>query len=210
MRVFGNSLGFLGGFAEQHAQPELRRRRAGSRDEMQRDYWYSSVRDWRDLEDGVSIGKQAAARALRRLNARKLSTVTAPVLFVPELARGLFGHFLGAIRGGSQYRRASFLLDAAGEQVFPEWLQISERPHIPQGAGQRAVRQRRRRDARSRDRRARRADRLRAEHVLGAQARAARRRATPAACTTCIVGGGAGGLRRRCCAGWIAGWSSRS
>jgi PmbA protein len=54
-----------------------------------------------------------------------------PVLFVPELARGLFGHFLGAIRGGSQYRRASFLLDAAGQRVFPEWLCISERPHIP-------------------------------------------------------------------------------
>jgi PmbA protein len=99
--------------------------------EMQRDYWYSSVRDWRELEDGESIGKQAAARALRRLNARKLATVNAPVLFVPELARGLIGHFLGAVRGGSQYRRASFLLDAAGQQIFPSWLQISERPHIP-------------------------------------------------------------------------------
>jgi PmbA protein len=103
--------------------------------EMQRDYWYSSVRDWRDLENGEHIGKQAATRALRRLNARKLSTMTAPVLFVPELARGLFGSFLGAIRGGSQYRRASFLLDSAGQQVFPSWMQISERPHIPKGLG---------------------------------------------------------------------------
>ena len=130
LRVFGNSLGFLGGFpSSMHslscvvvAQDDA---------EMQRDYWYSSVRDWREMEGGESIGKQAAARALRRLNARKLPTVTAPVLFVPELARGLMGHFLGAIRGGSQYRRASFLLDAAGQQIFPSWLQISERPHIP-------------------------------------------------------------------------------
>jgi PmbA protein len=130
LRVFGNSLGFLGGFpSSMHslscvvvAQDDA---------EMQRDYWYSSVRDWREMEDGESIGKQAAARALRRLNARKLATSTAPVLFVPELARGLMGHFLGAIRGGSQYRRASFLLDAAGQQIFPSWLQISERPHIP-------------------------------------------------------------------------------
>lgn len=129
LRVFGNSLGFIGGFpSSMHslscvvvAQDDA---------EMQRDYWYSSVRDWREMEDGESIGKQAAARALRRLNARKLATVTAPVLFVPELARGLMGHFLGAIRGGSQYRRASFLLDAAGQQIFPSWLQISERPHI--------------------------------------------------------------------------------
>src|SRR5690606_3324026 len=32
-----------------------------------------------------------------------------------------------------QYRRASFLLDAAGEQVFPEFVTIEERPHIPKG-----------------------------------------------------------------------------
>src|SRR5512138_1505487 len=129
LRVFGNSLGFIGSTATTlHSLSCVVVAETG--DEMQRDYWYSTVRDWRDLEDGVSIGKQAAARAVRRLNARKLSTVTAPVLFVPELARGLFGSFLGAIRGGSQYRRASFLLDAAGEQVFPEWMQISERPHL--------------------------------------------------------------------------------
>lgn len=130
LRVFGNSLGFLGGFpSSMHSLSCVVV--AQENGEMQRDYWYSSVRDWRELEDGESIGKTAAARALRRLNAKKLATVTAPVLFVPELARGLMGHFLGAIRGGSQYRRSSFLLDAAGQQIFPSWLQISERPHIP-------------------------------------------------------------------------------
>jgi PmbA protein len=129
LRVFGNSLGFMGDVATSlHSLSCVVVAESG--EEMQRDYWYSTVRDWRDLEDGVSIGKQAATRALRRLNARKLSTVTAPVLFVPELARGLFGSFLGAIRGGSQYRRASFLLDSAGQQVFPEWMQLSERPHL--------------------------------------------------------------------------------
>lgn len=129
LRVFGNSLGFLGGFpSSMHSLSCVVVAQENA--EMQRDYWYSSVRDWREMEGGESIGKQAAARALRRLNARKLPTTTAPVLFVPELARGLMGHFLGAIRGGSQYRRASFLLDAAGQQVFPAWLQISERPHI--------------------------------------------------------------------------------
>jgi PmbA protein len=51
-------------------------------------------------------------------------------MFVPELARGLIGHFVGAVRGGSQYRRSSFLLDAVGQQVFPQWMQISERPHL--------------------------------------------------------------------------------
>jgi PmbA protein len=134
LRVFGNSIGFLGGFASSlHSLScVVVAQDAG---EMQRDYWYSSVRDWRELEDGEAIGKRAAQRALRRLNARKLSTINAPVLFVPELARGLFGSFLGAVRGGSQYRRASFLLDAAGQQVFPSWMQLSERPHIPKALG---------------------------------------------------------------------------
>jgi PmbA protein len=129
LRVFGNSIGFLGGFASSIHSLSCAVV-AQENDEMQRDYWYSSVRDWRELEDAQSIGRRAAERALRRLNARKLPTMSAPVLFVPELARGLFGHFLGAIRGGSQYRRASFLLDSVGQEIFPSWLQISERPHI--------------------------------------------------------------------------------
>ena len=134
LRVFGNSNGFLGGFASSlHSLSCVVV--AQENGEMQRDYWYSSVRDWRELEDGESIGRRAAERALRRLNARKLATTAAPVLFVPELARGLFGHFLGAIRGGSQYRRASFLLDAAGQEIFPTWVNISERPHIRKGLG---------------------------------------------------------------------------
>jgi len=134
VRVFGNSVGFLGGYASSlHSLSCVVV--AQENGEMQRDYWYSSVRDWKEFEDAESIGRQAATRALRRLNARKLATTTAPVLFVPEIARGLFGHFLGAIRGASQYRRASFLLGAAGQHVFPEWMQISERPHIPKGLG---------------------------------------------------------------------------
>ncbi|HEY6645278.1 metalloprotease PmbA [Povalibacter sp.] len=134
IRVYGNSLGFLGGYPSTiHSLSCVVI--AQERDEMQRDYWYSSVRDWRELEDGEKIGRTAAERALRRLNARKPSTTTAPVLYVPELARGLIGHFLGAVRGGSQYRRASFLLDSAGTQVFPDWFSISERPHIPKALG---------------------------------------------------------------------------
>jgi PmbA protein len=134
LRVFGNSLGFLGGYASTiHSLSCVVVAQESS--EMQRDYWYSSVRDWRELESAEHIGRTAAQRALRRLNARKPQTTTAPVLYVPELARGLIGHFLGAIRGGSQYRRASFLLDAAGQQVFPDWFTLSERPHIPRALG---------------------------------------------------------------------------
>ena len=38
---------------------------------------------------------------------------------------------MSAIRGSSQYRKSSFLLDAAGERVLPSFLQMLERPHLP-------------------------------------------------------------------------------
>jgi PmbA protein len=102
---------------------------------MQRDYWYSTTRDAGDLESVEIIGRKAGERALARLGARKIATQKAPVLFSPEVARGLIGHFLGAVRGSSQYRKSSFLLGAAEQQVFPSFLGLSERPHIRKGLG---------------------------------------------------------------------------
>ena len=134
LRVFGNSLGFLAGYAS--TMHSLSCSVIGQQhEEMQRDYWYSSVRDYRDLETAASIGATAAARTLKRLGAQQLPTCVVPVLFVPELARGLIGSFLGAIRGSSQYRRASFLLDIAGKPVFPSWFGCTEQPHLLKALG---------------------------------------------------------------------------
>jgi PmbA protein len=108
---------------------------AGTGEAMQRDYWYSSSRDWRELEDPEAIGRESARRTIARLDPRKLSTRRAPVLFVPEVSRGLIGHFTAAIRGSSQYRQSSFLLNSVGEQIFPAGFSISERPHIPKAMG---------------------------------------------------------------------------
>jgi PmbA protein len=132
LRVYGNSLGFLQGFpSSSHSVSCALVAQQG--EDMQRDHWYSLARHPAALEPVAMIGRQAAQRALRRLGARRLPTRRAPVLLVPELARGLFGHFVGAIRGASQYRRSSFLLEAAGTQVFPAFLSIAERPHLPRG-----------------------------------------------------------------------------
>ncbi|MDE2195947.1 MAG: metalloprotease PmbA [Gammaproteobacteria bacterium] len=129
LRVYGNSHGFLGGYhSTSHSLSCAVVGRDGNG--MQRDYWYTTARDATQLEAAEAVGRRAAERTLARLGARKLSTRQAPVLFTPEMARGLVGHFLGAIRGGAQYRQASFLLDAAGERVFPDFVQLSERPHL--------------------------------------------------------------------------------
>ncbi len=134
LHVYGNTHGFIGGFpTTSHTISCVVL--AGSGEKMQRDYWYSSSRDWQELQDAEFIGRESARRTIARLSPRKLSTRRAPVLYVPELARGLIGHFVAAIRGSSQYRQSSFLLNAAGEKIFPDTISIAERPHIHKAMG---------------------------------------------------------------------------
>lgn len=134
LHVYGNTHGFVGGYpTTSHSLSCVVL--AGTGDEMQRDYWYSSSRDWRELDEPEAIGREAARRTIARLEPRKLSTRRAPVLFVPEIARGLIGHFTAAIRGSSQYRESSFLLKSVGQQIFPKGFSIAERPHIPKAMG---------------------------------------------------------------------------
>jgi len=129
LRVFGNSHGFVGGYpSTSHSVSCVVV--GQEQGDMQRDYWYTAARDWRALEDVESVGRRAAEKAVGRLGAGKLATRKAPVLFASELARGLIGHFTSAIGGGAQYRRSSFLLDAKGQQVFPEAISLAERPHL--------------------------------------------------------------------------------
>jgi len=132
--VYGNSLGFLAGYSStSHSVSCTLIAQAG--DDMQRDYWWSVARDAGELEAAEYIGRTAAERTLSRLGARRLSTRRAPVAYSPDMARGLVRHFLGAVSGSSQYRKSSFLLNAAGEQVFPSFINMQERPHIPGALG---------------------------------------------------------------------------
>jgi PmbA protein len=130
VRVYGNSHGFLAGFPSTSHSLSCALV-AEERNEMQRDYWYSVARHPDELASGESVGRRAAQRAVGRLGARRIDTRRAAVLYSPDVARGVYGHFVGAIRGASQYRRSSFLLGAAGTQVFPAFLQMQERPHLP-------------------------------------------------------------------------------
>jgi len=134
VRVYGNSHGFLAGYpSTSHSVSCVLLAQAG--EDMQRDYWYSTARAARDLESAELIGRKAGERAVARLGARKIATQKSRVLYAPEVARGLIGHFLGAVRGSSQYRKSSFLLGAAGQQVFPDFIALRERPHIRKGLG---------------------------------------------------------------------------
>ena len=130
--ISANSLGFCDGFASSRhyiACSVI----AGKGDDMQRDDWYSSQRKGSDLARPEVIGDYAARRALSRLGARQPKTAQVPVLFEAPLAAGLIGSFVRAVSGGALYRKSSFLLDSLGTQVFPKFMQISERPHLKGG-----------------------------------------------------------------------------
>lgn len=133
-RVYGNSHGFIGGYAStRHSLSCVMIAEANG--QMQRDYWYDVNRQGELLADPISIGQKAAQRAASRLGARPVPTCEVPVLFSAELAGGLFGSFLGAISGGNLYRKSSFLEGAIGQTLFPEWLTIDERPHLMRAMG---------------------------------------------------------------------------
>ena len=133
-RVYGNSHGFIGGYASTRHSLSCVMIAEGE-GQMQRDYWYDVNRQGELLADAVGIGQRAAERAVSRLGARPVPTCEVPVLFAAELAGGLFSHLLAAISGGNLYRHSSFLEGALGQRLFPEWLSLDERPHLPRALG---------------------------------------------------------------------------
>ncbi len=134
IRVFGNSLGFLHGFASTRHSISCSVL-AGGDDAMQRDYWYSVSRKPGLLESAEQVGQRAARRTVRRLGARTLTTRQCPVVFSAEMATGLIGSLVGAISGGNLYRKSSFLLDALGQRILPDFVRIDEQPLLPAALG---------------------------------------------------------------------------
>ncbi|WP_343630378.1 metalloprotease PmbA [Roseateles sp.] len=130
----GNSRGFRGGYASSRhslSVAPIAGRGAG----MERDAWYSSMRDAADLSSAESIGRYAAERALARLKGRKVKTASVPVLFEAPVAAGLLGALVQATSGGALYRRASFLLDSLDQQVLSNHVEVVEDPHVVKGKG---------------------------------------------------------------------------
>ncbi|MFA5939816.1 MAG: metalloprotease PmbA [Sinimarinibacterium sp.] len=132
--IYANSHGFVGHRAGTSHSLSCAVVASGG-DEMQRDYWYSSARNAGDLMDAPAIGRKAGLRAAARLGARRLGTCAVPVLFPPELARGFWGHLIGAISGGALYRKASFLVDQLDQPVCAPGVTLQQRPYLRRGAG---------------------------------------------------------------------------
>ncbi|QLB44737.1 metalloprotease PmbA [Mannheimia pernigra] len=129
VRVYGNTHGMLQSYLSSRYSLSCSLISAYE-DQLERDYEYTISREFDKLQPAKWVGKQAAMKAVDRINPQRIKTAEMPVIFYNDVATGLIGHLAGAISGGALYRKSSFLLDKLGEQILPEWFAISERPHL--------------------------------------------------------------------------------
>ena len=129
VRVYGNTHGMLQSYLSSRYSLSCSVISAYE-DQLERDYEYTISREFDKLQSPEWVGRQAAFKAVDRLNPQKIKTCEVPVIFYNDVATGLIGHLAGAISGGALYRKSSFLLDKLGTQVLPSWFAISERPHL--------------------------------------------------------------------------------
>jgi len=133
-RVYGNSHGFIGAYPLSHHSIGCGVI-AESKDDMQRDYEYTSARSYKDLDDTVLVAKRSAEKTLLKLGAKKIPTGRYPVIFHAPVAKSLLRSFIAAISGGNLYRKTSFLQDHMGKAIFPEFIHIHQQPHLLRGMG---------------------------------------------------------------------------
>lgn len=126
--------GFRGGYASSRHSMSVAPI-AGRGAHMQRDAWFSSMRNASELASPQAVGRYAAERALSRLKARKIATTECPVLFESPVAAGLLGAYVQATSGGALYRKSTFLLDSLGKRVLPKHIDITEDPFVMRGKG---------------------------------------------------------------------------
>jgi PmbA protein len=122
-RIMVNSRGFSGEYRSSYcgfSVTPIAQDASESGSSMQRDSWHSSARSAKLLDSPEAVGRIAAQRALRRLGARRVATQCCPLVFAPEIARGLMGNLLSAANGDAIYRNSSLFSGKLGEQVAGE------------------------------------------------------------------------------------------
>lgn len=130
-RIFANSRGFLGSYRTSSCSLSVVPVAKQDNGTMERDYWHTSARSAARLESPESVGRTAAERAIRRLNARKVPTQKVPVIFEPRTAGSLLGDIFGAVNGSAIYRHASFLAGKLGEKIASDSLTVIDDATIP-------------------------------------------------------------------------------
>jgi len=110
---------------------------AGTGENMQRDYAWHRARQVSDLHSPEVIAEEAARRAVSRLNPGSMESGHSTIIFEPRTATSMLGHLVGAINGRAVLQQRSFLTEALGENIFPDFVSIEDRPDHPDGLGNR-------------------------------------------------------------------------
>ncbi len=110
---------------------------AGEGTAMERDYDGHSATHFEDMENPEKIGRTAGERVVARLNPRKLTSQTAPIMFDRRVATSLIGHLVSGINGSAIARGTSFLKGDLGMQIFADSVTLVDDPHRQRGAGSR-------------------------------------------------------------------------
>lgn len=134
INVFGNSLGMLEKYKSTY-YTNYTCMIAKDKNSMQRDFSYSAARKLEDLEKPNILGRKTAQNAISRLGSKKINTIKCPIIFSRDIASNFFFHFVSAISGDNVYRKSTCLLHDLKKRIFPEWLNIEEKPHLKKGLG---------------------------------------------------------------------------
>jgi PmbA protein len=110
---------------------------AGEGTGMERDYDWTTGVYVDQLEAPEKIGRTAGEKAVKRLGARRMKSVKAPVVYDRRVASSLLGHLAGAINGRAIARKTSFLLDRLGQRVFAPGIRVIDDPHRKRESGSR-------------------------------------------------------------------------
>ncbi|MGE0473846.1 MAG: TldD/PmbA family protein, partial [Nitrospirales bacterium] len=136
--LLANSHGFMGSYANTSYSLSVSPIAGdGNGGGMQRDYWYSVARKFHQLDNPEHVGKEAARRTVRRLGSHRLTTQEVPVIYDPEIAKGLLGHLASAVSGYALYKGASFLQGQLGKSIASELVTVVDDGRLPGGFGSR-------------------------------------------------------------------------
>ena len=137
LKAMANSRGFVGGYRSSYVGVSAAPLAKDENGQMQRDGWWSGARSFAMLESPEAVGAEAARRTLRKLGARRMPTQMVPIVFAPEVARGLIGSVFEAASGDAIWRQASFLAGKLGETIGVAGLTIVDDNlmMLPSGAG---------------------------------------------------------------------------
>ncbi len=134
--VLANSQGFSDGYKTSSFTASSV---AVAKDEksMERDYEYSSKCFFKDLDDADKLGKLAANQTIRKLSPKKIGSEKIAIIFDKRIARGMLSNFASAINSSVISRGTSFLKDKINQKIFPDKINIFDKPDMLKGLGSR-------------------------------------------------------------------------